>query len=97
MPRYYFNVHDGKDIEDIEGTVLRDEAHARVQAITTAAEIIRSDAATLPANELWEMIVKDQTGRLMLTLRFSAEDHPAWCKAGQKKTARRAAPGGLSS
>jgi hypothetical protein len=77
-----------------DGTVLSGDAQARKQAITTAAEIIRSDAATLPSNELWEMVVTDETGRRMLTLRFSAEDHPVLV-AGQKKTAQRAAPGGL--
>jgi hypothetical protein len=41
MPRYFFNVHDGKDIEDTEGTVLLSEAHAREQAIITAAEMLR--------------------------------------------------------
>jgi hypothetical protein len=77
MPRYFFSVHDGKDIEDEEGTVLLNDAKAREQAITTAAEIIRSEAATLPGHEPWEMVVADETGRRMLTLRFSAEDHPA--------------------
>jgi hypothetical protein len=44
MPRYFFNVHHGKDIEDTEGTVLLNEAHAREQAVSTAAEMIRSEA-----------------------------------------------------
>ena len=75
MPRYFFNVHDGKDIEDTEGTVLSDEGDARKQAIVTAAEILRSEATSLWPNEVWEMKVTDATGRCFLTLRFSAEDH----------------------
>ena len=47
VPRYFFNVHDSKDIKDIDGTVLSDEGHARTQAITTAAEILRSEATGL--------------------------------------------------
>jgi hypothetical protein len=77
MPRYFFNVHDGKDIEDTEGTVLLGEAHAREQAIITAAEMLRSEAATLQSNEVWEMKVTDEAGHCMLTLRFSADDHLA--------------------
>jgi hypothetical protein len=77
MPRYFFNVHDGKAIEDTEGTVLLSEAHAREQAIITAAEMLRSEAATLQSNEVWEMKVTDEAGHCMLTLRFSADDHLA--------------------
>jgi hypothetical protein len=76
VPRYFFNVHDGKDIKDEDGSILSGDAHAREQAITTAAEMIRSDAATLPGNELWEMIVTDEAGRCIVSLRFSADDYP---------------------
>ena len=75
MPRYFFNVHDGKDIEDIEGTVLSSDARAREQAISTAGEMIRSEASAFPECEVWEMRVTDETGRCLVTLRFSAEDH----------------------
>jgi len=77
MPRYFFNVHDGKDIEHTEGTVLLNEAHAREQAVSTAAEMIRSEASVFPPDEVWEMKVTDETGRCLMTLRFSAEDHRA--------------------
>jgi hypothetical protein len=76
MPRYFFNVKDGHDIKDEEGTVFSDDAKAREQAIITAAEILRSEGKTLPPHELWEMVVEDETGRRTLTLRFSAEDYP---------------------
>jgi hypothetical protein len=53
-----------------------------------AAEIIRSDAATLPGNEIWERVVTDEAGRCIVSLRFSAHDYPqdteaarAWLKA----------------
>ena len=88
MPRYFFDVHDGKDIEDEDGSILSGDAQAREQAITAAAEIIRSDAATLPGNEIWEMMVTDEAGRCIVSLRFSADDYPqdtgvagAWLKA----------------
>jgi hypothetical protein len=73
VPRYFFNVHDGKDIENEDGTVLSGDAQAREQAVTTAAEIIRSDAAALPRSEPWEMVLTDGPGRLLPTLHFSAE------------------------
>jgi len=76
MPLYFFNVRDGKNIKDEDGSVLAGDAQAREQAITTAAEIIRSDAATLPGNEIWEMMVTDEAGRCIVSLRFSADDYP---------------------
>jgi hypothetical protein len=76
MPLYFFDVRDGKNLKDKDGSVLAGDAQAREQAITTAAEIIRSDAATLPGNELWEMIVTNEAGRCIVSLRFSADDYP---------------------
>jgi hypothetical protein len=75
MPRYFFNIEDGKNIDDVDGSVLSDDGDAREQAITTAAEIIRSEAATLRENEVWSMRVTDETGRCVVTLRFSTDDH----------------------
>jgi hypothetical protein len=86
MPLYFFDVRD--NIKDEDGSVLSGDAQAREQAIATAAEIIRSDAATLPGNEDWEMMVRDEAGRCIVSLRFSADDYPqntevagAWLKA----------------
>jgi hypothetical protein len=81
MPLYFFDVRD--NIKDEDGSVLSGDAQAREQAITTAAEIIRSDAATLPGNEDWEMMVRDEAGRCIVSLRFSADDYPRNAEAAR--------------
>jgi hypothetical protein len=46
MPRYFFNVYDGKDLPDSEGIELAGRNEAHRQAIITAGEMLReSDRA----------------------------------------------------
>ena len=75
MPRYFFNVKDGKDIPDDEGTELAGVVQARTQAILTAGEMIRSDGATVRNGSDWRMNVTDEAGDRLFTLRFSADDY----------------------
>jgi hypothetical protein len=74
MPRYFFNVHDGKDLPDDEGIELpgRNEAHR--QAIITAGEMLRESDRKFLAGDIWEMHVTDARGTTVCRLRFSAED-----------------------
>ena len=75
MPRYFFNIQDGKDILDTEGTELAGVAEARDQAIAAAGEMIRSNGHTVWNGSEWRMDVTDETGNSVFTLRFSADDH----------------------
>jgi hypothetical protein len=74
MPRYFFNVHDGKDLPDSEGIELpgRNEAHR--QAVITAGEMLRESDRQFLAGDVWEMHVTDDRGATVCRLRFSAED-----------------------
>jgi hypothetical protein len=73
VPRYFFNVQDGKNIPDTEGTELA--GIARNQAIVAAGEMIRSDGHTVWNGSEWRMDVRDEAGNSVFTLRFSADDH----------------------
>jgi hypothetical protein len=75
VPRYFFNVKDGKDIIDTEGTELAGVAAARDQAIASAGEMIRSDGDTVWNGSDWRMDVTDEAGDRLFTLRFSADDY----------------------
>jgi hypothetical protein len=75
VPRYFFNVRDGKDILDTQGTVLPSVAEARDQAIRSAGEMIRSDGETVWNGSDWRMDVTDEAGDRLFTLRFSADDY----------------------
>lgn len=46
MPRYVFNVKDGQNLPDHEGTVLADPETARVVAVSTSGEMIRAHAGS---------------------------------------------------
>ena len=71
MPRYFFNVKDGQDLPDHEGTVLADPAAARVMAVFTSGEMIRSHASEFWADADWHMYVTDEQGATVCDLRFS--------------------------
>jgi hypothetical protein len=74
MPRYFFHVHDGKDLPDDDGVELpgRDEAHR--QAIVTAGEMLKESGRQFLAGDVWEMHVVDDHGATVCRLKFSAED-----------------------
>ena len=44
MPRYFFNITDGRDIDDREGVELAGVGEARDQAIKTAGKMIKITA-----------------------------------------------------
>ena len=48
MPRYFFHLHDGVDLPDHEGTVLPGAREAKIQALSTAGEIVRDKAKDIP-------------------------------------------------
>ena len=75
MPRYFFNVKDGRTILDEEGVELSSLAEARNAAIVNSGEILRDGAAAALWNgEPWFMWVTDAPngeGMTLFTLRFS--------------------------
>jgi hypothetical protein len=73
MPRYFFNVVDGRDYVDAEGTELTNIKAAEREAIRTAGEIIRDDQFV---GESWVLDVLDEDRNVLLTLRFDAAGRP---------------------
>jgi hypothetical protein len=68
MPRYYFNVRDGFEVdEDDEGVEFPDFESARAEAFATVEELrgeLAADAAGI------ELEVTDETGRRLLVVPF---------------------------
>lgn len=77
MPHYFFHVIDGYSDYDAEGTELPDIYAAQHQAVRTSGEILRDMGAKFWDGTEWKLEVTDEQGRILLTLRFSAEEHPA--------------------
>ena len=71
MPRFYFNVRDGRDVdEDEEGVELPDLEAARAEALATVEELrdeLGADAARI------ELEITDDTGRRLLTIPFARQ------------------------
>jgi hypothetical protein len=74
VPRYFFNVHDGKDLPDDRGTELANREEARQQAIVSAGEMVRETTRKYLRGDVWEMHVTDELGATVCMLRSSAED-----------------------
>ena len=72
MPRYFFNIRDGDDLElDPDGQVLPDKDAARNEARFYESEILR-DAAMQHAKKTPSIEVTDARGEIIL--RFGCED-----------------------
>lgn len=71
--RYFFNVHDGTGLDDLEGTELPDDAVARKEAMAAGAELLKGMGEKLWTGTVWQMQVVDETGREVLSLVFHGE------------------------
>ena len=71
MPRYFFNVQDGQDLPDTDGTVLADPDAARVQAVLASGEMLKAHAERFWARRDWQMRVTDEEGATVCHLRFT--------------------------
>jgi hypothetical protein len=73
MPLFYFNVRDGHDFPDTEGTLLDDVSEVRREAVRAASEILKG----WQGDTDWQMNVTDEAGEPVLGLRFSINDASA--------------------
>lgn len=81
MPRYHFNVHDGSDLIDKDGTVLPDIVFARREAIRLAGKLLELGAGSINPGSEWRMDVTDDAGLLLFQLDFTVSQSPAASQA----------------
>jgi hypothetical protein len=74
VPRYFFNVYDGKDLPDDRGTQLPDRDAAHLDAIISAGEMLRESRRKFLPDDVWQMHASDEGGSTVCRLKFSAED-----------------------
>jgi hypothetical protein len=77
MPRFFFNVYDGIDAPDREGTDLPDWSAGREEAIRLAGELLRDSAKQMALGEDWRMEVTDEAGLILFRLDFTVMTSPA--------------------
>ena len=73
IPRYFFHVHDGNLTRDSEGTELPEIYAAQEEAIHLSGELLREMGGKFWDGAVWSLNVTDEAGRILFTLRFSAE------------------------
>ena len=65
MPRYLFDVSDGRCASDTEGVVLTDETAARREAIRRAAMLVRATNDRPENSGNWKLNVRDAAGAVV--------------------------------
>jgi hypothetical protein len=70
MPRYYFNVMDGRPAVDREGVDLPDAAAARKEATRFAMDLVRRRAGFAGSSAVENVVVTDEHGAEVLTVTF---------------------------
>jgi hypothetical protein len=62
MPRYFFDTADGERFHDTEGTDLKDDAAARLEAAAVLAEMLRDRPDLLNHSQVFRIEVRDADG-----------------------------------
>jgi hypothetical protein len=70
MPRYFFNVMDGRPLVDKDGIELPDAAAARREATKYAVDLARKRARLNARDEVGNVVVTDEHGAEVLTVTF---------------------------
>jgi len=70
MPRYFFNIMDGRPVVDREGRDLPDAAAARREATRYAIDLVRRRSVSSSRSEVENVVVTDEHGAEVLTVTF---------------------------
>jgi uncharacterized protein DUF6894 len=70
MPRYYFNIMNGRPLVDREGMELPDAAAARKEATRYAIDLARRRSEFSGWKEVENVVVTDEHGAEVLTVTF---------------------------
>lgn len=86
MPRFHFNVYDGKSYPDEEGTELPDWVAARIEAISVAGHILKDEAKSIALGDDWRIEVTDDTGLIIFQLTIQATTSPVLEQSARSAT-----------
>ncbi len=73
MPHYFFDIADGEDLPDLQGSEWPDLAAARMEAVRYSAEVLKEMPERFWNCEAWKMTVSDADRVMLFTLKFLAE------------------------
>ena len=95
MPRYFFDIIDGEEHPDLQGSVHTDLAAARIEAVRYSAEVLKKMPERFWHSELWTMSVFDQDRVRLFTLKFLATDAVVYVTHGDPQPGTGFAPSPL--
>ena len=75
MPKFFFNIRDGYSYKDDTGIELPDIYAAQKEAIRYSGEVLREMGAKFWDETEWKLEVTDEGGRILFSLRFSAQEY----------------------
>ena len=70
VPRYFFDVFDGRQSREDEGTELAESLHAGREAVQLAGRIIGDEARDIVRGRDWYLEVRNERGSLAARLDF---------------------------
>ena len=70
MPRYFFAIQDGIELDDPEGTVLPDLDAALEEAYGIARDLSAVGTRAGRSRSHWSVVVKDDGGGVLVSLPF---------------------------
>lgn len=76
MPRYFFNVIDGTNLHDDEGTDLPDLETARCVAIRYAGALLEESGLRLRFGDTWQLEATDEARNVLFQLDFRVRPTP---------------------
>jgi hypothetical protein len=96
MPRYFFDVRDGSEEIDPEGTELPHVNAARVEAAKMAGRLLADNADKFWSGDEWTISVRDERGLVLFNLIFLAVDAAASPRALVRPAASDPSPSGAA-
>jgi len=79
MPRYFFDIADGTELEesDDDGVELEGLNAARIEAVRLSGELLKSYPDRFWSTGEWSCTVRDDTRLILFVLHFYACDAPS--------------------
>ena len=75
MPRFYFDVSDGRCSPDANGLYLTDDMAARREAVRRVAMLLRATHNAKGVLSAWRMAVKDEAGEVLFSIEAPSGAH----------------------
>ncbi len=75
MPKFYFDVSDGRCSPDTNGVYLTDDMAARREAVRRVTMLLRATHNAKGVLHAWRMAVKDEAGAVLFNIEAPSGEH----------------------